>query len=91
MSRAWPILLLFSTSALGARDRIAAIRNLLSRLRDALDPLTEIARWDIDHAFAARMILGLIAGISDLELFKVVNEDPGQILGMLATPPASKP
>ena len=50
---------------------LAASRDpkLLSRLQtEALDPLTEIAHWDADHALAARMILG-----------------------MLPTPPASKP
>ncbi|MGP0072418.1 MAG: HEAT repeat domain-containing protein [Bryobacteraceae bacterium] len=65
---------------------------LLSRLRtEALDPLIEIARWDNDHALAARLILGRMAGISDIELVKLVYEDPGKILGMLATPAASKP
>ncbi|HEX5227660.1 MAG TPA: hypothetical protein VFW44_08110 [Bryobacteraceae bacterium] len=34
---------------------------LLARLRtEALDPLTEIAGWDPDHAMPARMILGIL-------------------------------
>jgi hypothetical protein len=65
---------------------------LLYRLRaEAFDPLTEIARWDADHALVARMILGRIAGIPDLELFKLVNEDPSKIPGILPSAPASKP
>jgi len=65
---------------------------LLSRLRtDAFDPLTEIARWDTDHAVAARIILGRIAGIPDAELFKIVMEDPSKIPGILPAPAASKP
>lgn len=65
---------------------------LLSRLRaEAFDPLTEIARWDADRAVPARMILGRIAGIPDLELFKVALEDPSKIPGILPSTPASKP
>jgi hypothetical protein len=63
---------------------------LLARLHtEAFDPLTEIARWDADHAVAARMILGRIAGIPDTELFKLAN-DPAKIPGILP-PAAPKP
>jgi hypothetical protein len=64
---------------------------LLSRLRDAFDPLIEIARWDIDRSIGARMILGPIGGIPDSDLFKIVTEDPPKIPGILPVPSASKP
>lgn len=65
---------------------------LLSRLRtEAFDALVEIALWDPDRALAPRMILGRIAGIPDVELFKVALEDPSKIPGIPPSAPASKP
>ena len=65
---------------------------LLERLRtDAFDPLVEIARWDTDHAIAARVILGRIAGIPDSDLFKFAVQDPSKIPGISAAPATSKP
>lgn len=73
---------------------LTALRDpqLLARLRsEALDPLVEIARWDADHAVVARMILGRVAGVSDVDLVKQVYEDPYEIPGILPAPAASKP
>lgn len=50
---------------------------LLSTLRArALDSLTEMARWRAQgHAYAARTILGRVAGIEETQLTKLVSDD----------------
>lgn len=58
---------------------------LLAELRaQALEPLIEMAKWH-DHAAAARIILGRIAGIPERQLMKeAFQSSPGPILNALA-------
>ena len=54
---------------------------ILSQLRSqAGTSLIEMAQWYKGHAFAARMILGWIAGIEDKELQRLAEEEPPEAL-----------
>lgn len=49
---------------------------LLAALRaQALDSLLEMARWRSGHAFAARMILGRMAGLEEARLLKLAGDN----------------
>jgi hypothetical protein len=54
-------------------------KELLAEIRgDAVEPLIEIARWrNTGHAFAARMILGRVAGIEESKLVELAEK--GQV------------
>ena len=50
--------------------------NLLAELRArALPSLIEMAHWNLDHAYSARIILGRIAGIDESQLEKLAESD----------------
>jgi hypothetical protein len=55
-------------------------RKILADLHEAEDSLVEMAQWYKGHAFAARLILGWIAGIEDQKLRELADEDPPDTL-----------
>jgi hypothetical protein len=73
--------------ACGLLDPVSAGRapKLLSQLREqALDALIEMARWrSPGHSYAAKMILGRIAGIEERRLEEIVEGEVQTILDAL--------